>query len=88
MAKGTWRIADSPDDPIFNDELVISSHSSPRESNQSRMSSQRSMAGDQEEISMSPTELKQIGEFVSKGLREQSEMMVGYSSPTTVDRKS
>jgi hypothetical protein len=30
MAKGTWTLASSPDDPIYNGKYVISSHNSPQ----------------------------------------------------------
>ena len=51
MAQGIWRIADSPDDPIFSDGVAISSHGSFQRSNRPTNRALLRMAGDLGKIS-------------------------------------
>ena len=47
MAKVIWSIADSPDDPIFNNEFVVSSNNLNPESTRLKKSSTQNMGGNQ-----------------------------------------
>ena len=54
MAQGTWRIADSPDDPIFSEKVTISSHGSFQRLSRPTNGAPLRVAGNLGKISLSP----------------------------------
>ena len=56
MAKGTWKLADSPDDPIYSGGFVISSHNLPQGYAQLKKSSPIGTDGQTQEAHVRPEE--------------------------------